>query len=172
MRLFSIFAIFILLFSCRQQSIENDYLIRVVQGANDEFDAPAGYVNVHGDTVIHIGKYLHCYTDTLKHLAVVMKKDGDLIAIDKNDRELFQVFRYDNGPDYMAEGLFRIMKDGKIGYADSQGHIIIKPQFGCAYPFENGRARVSLNCKSVTIDEHSEWQSSEWFYIDKHGEKL
>lgn len=165
-------SIYMLLLSCRPQSSDTHYFIRVVRGPADEFGAPAGYVNLAGDTVIAVGKYLHCYTDTLKNFAIVMKKDGELAAIDKLDQELFQVFSYDNGPDYPADGLFRIMKNGKIGYADSLGKIIIEPQFACAFPFENGRARVTLDGRVRPKDEHMEWQSEGWFYIDRQGKKL
>ena len=50
-------------------------------------------------------------------------------------KELFYVFKYDNGPDYIQEGLFRIMnEDGLVGFADSLGNVVIKPQFKFAYP--------------------------------------
>ena len=45
-------------------------------------------------------------------------------------KNFFYVFKYDNGPDYIQEGLFRIMnEDGLVGFADSLGNVVIKPQF-------------------------------------------
>ena len=82
------------------------------------------------------------------------------------------MFPFDNGPDYAADGLFRIMTNNKIGYADeATGKVIIKPQFDCAFPFENGVAKVGLNCTTHSDGEHSYWTSDNWFYIDKKGKK-
>ena len=59
-----------------------------------------------------------------------------------------KVFRFDNGPDYTSDGLFRILVENKIGYADSAtGKIVINPQFECAWPFEHGVAKVSVDCE-------------------------
>ncbi len=101
-----------------------------------------------------------------------MKKGGECIAVDKNDRELYGVFWFDNGPDYFSEGLFRIKKDGKIGYANKIGIIIIQPQFDCAFPYKNGKAKVSNDCKAIPDGENNRWESEKWFYIDKTGKKL
>ena len=51
------------------------------------------------------------------------------------------------------------------------GAIVIKPQFDCALPFENGVAEVSTNCKTETEGEHSTWVSDHWEYIVKTGKK-
>ena len=48
-------------------------------------------------------------------------------------------FRYDNGPDYVREGLYRIVDDrGRMGYADESGRVVIAPRFAFAHPFEGG----------------------------------
>lgn len=149
-------------------SDQKDYLFKI---CNPSDEAECGYVNSRGDTVIAIGKYEYCFTDTLEHMAIVLKKSGELMAIDRQERELFEVLWYDNGPDYFADGLIRIKKNGNIGYADEKGRVVIAPQFGCAFPFQNGRARVAMACKTVQEGEHSRWESEEWFYIDKSGRK-
>ncbi len=155
---------------CSRQ-VQDTYLIKI---HSDETSAPGacGYINTAGDTVIALGTYLFCYTDTLKNFAIVMKKDGSLIAIDKTNTKLFDVYKYDNGPDYISEGLFRILKNGKIGYANRNGTIVIEPRFSCALPFKNGRAKVSLDCKQITEGEHSRWESEHWFYIDLKGHQI
>jgi predicted alpha/beta superfamily hydrolase len=97
--------------------------------------------------------------------------NGKWVIRDSKKKVLYDIFPYDNGPDYPVEGLFRVVKDGKIGYADEQTYaIIIIPQFDCAYPFENGQAKVSNNCKTVKDGEHSIWTSDSWQYVDKKGE--
>ncbi|MBK7871524.1 MAG: WG repeat-containing protein [Saprospiraceae bacterium] len=164
--LFSLIA-FIL---CCQNS--NDYLIKVYEGEFDEIGVKSGYINLRGDTVIALGKYYYCYTDTLKNFAVVKKHDGTCIGIDKNDNELYEVYWYDNGPDYIVDGLFRIIKNNKIGYANEDGAIIIPPQFECATPFENGKAQVTYNCELVKDGEHTKMESDSWFLIDTKGNKI
>lgn len=140
----------------------------------NEEEGSCGYVNSENDTIIPIGKYLVCYTDTLINFAIVLTKNYDLIGIDAKENVLYSVFFYDNGPDYISEGLFRIEKDGLIGYANELGEIIIQPQFSCASPFENGLAQVSFNCEKKYEDggEHWWWESKEWFYINKEGERV
>lgn len=97
-----------------------------------------------------------------------MDEDATCYAIDRNENVLCNIFWYDNGPDYVSEGLFRIVVEEKIGYADATtGEIIIEPQFSCAYPFENGVAKVTYDCTTVQMDEHTIWNSNNWFFIDK-----
>ena len=154
--------------SCKQAN-NNDYLILVTDSVNERY----GYKNLNGDTIIALGKYAMCYTDTLKNYAIVLKPESGFVAIDKNDKVLYTVFPFDNGPDYSSEGIFRIIENGKIGYADIlTGKIIIKPQFKCAHPFENGKAKVSNDCEIKAEGEHSSWESNQWFYIDKDGKKV
>ena len=95
-----------------------------------------------------------------------------LRTIDRKQNILYKVFPFDNGPDYVSEGFFRILKDNKIGYADAAtGKVAIKPQFDCAFPFENGFAKVSTNCSTQSAGQHKVWTSNNWFYIDRKGKK-
>jgi hypothetical protein len=146
-----------------------DYLISF----NDTIKDQWGYKNQNGEIVIPSGKYLRCFTDTFKTYAIVVKPNSGFIAIDRQEKNLYEVFPFDNGPDEPSEGLFRIMLDKKIGYADSAtGKVVIMPQFDCAWPFENGVAEVSTDCKTQPDGEHSIWVSDNWFYIDKTGKKV
>lgn len=133
------------------------------------------YLNQHGDTVVPFAQYALSYSDTIIHFGIVSTtrpQKPQLIAIDAKGKEMFQVYFYDNGPDYLSEGLFRIEQNGKIGYADSVGNIIIRPQYACAEAFHEGKAKVSYECSLKQVDEHSEMQSDTWFYITKTGEKV
>ncbi|MFH1298093.1 MAG: WG repeat-containing protein [Bacteroidota bacterium] len=90
-------------------------------------------------------------------------------AIGNKGNFLFEVFPYDNGPDYPSEGLIRIRENGKIGYADLHGNIVISPSFEFAYPFRGG---VALICAEGALEEegeHSVWKESKWGAIDKTG---
>lgn len=56
----------------------------------------------------------------------------------------YEAFQYDNGDDYVSEGLYRIVdRKGRIGYADETGKTVIRPRFAFGYPFEGGKAKVT-----------------------------
>lgn len=100
----------------------------------------------------------------------IIEKDQKWVVVDEQKTVLYDVYLYDNGPDAPVDGLYRIVKNGKIGYADaSTNAIVIEPQYDCAYPFENGKAKVSTNCKTVQEGDHSIWESDAWQLIDKTG---
>ncbi len=108
--------------------------------------------------------------NTTSALTMEQTADGKWVILDGQKTALYEVFIYDNGPDYEAEGLIRVVKNGKIGYADAKTYaIVIEPQFDCAFPFENGKAKVSNQCKMVKDGEHSIWESDAWQYVDKAG---
>lgn len=147
-------------------------LLKVNKGEYDEPGVETGYVNLKGDTVIPMDRYAYCYTDTLETFAVVMKHSGECVAIDRKGEELFGVYWYDNGPDPLSDGLFRIIKNDRIGYADDEGRIVIEAQYKCATPFENGRAKVAYRCTKTPDGEYTVMESSKWFYIDKNGKRV
>jgi hypothetical protein len=138
-----------------------------VQNADEE----CGYINSKGDTIVPIGKYLLCQDSIIKTIGFVYGNKG-IFCINTQGKELFEVFNYDNGPDIASNGLFRIVKDGKIGYANTKGQIVIQPQFRCAWPFEKGKAQVSYNCNIVQEGEIKLWKEGDWFYIDKTGKRI
>lgn len=120
-----------------------------------EVGVPVCYLNERGDTIVPYGKYRYCQTDTIKKIGFVYEnkpKDARIICINDAGKELFYVFKYDNGPDYIQEGLFRIMnEDGLVGFADSLGNVIIEPQFKFAYPFKGGKTKVTLEGEQKEI---------------------
>ena len=103
-------------------------------------------------------------------LVMEQVSDGKWVIMNSKKMALYAVFVYDNGPDYAADGLIRVVKNSKIGYADAKTYeIVIEPQFDCAYPFENGKAKVSTKCQTVKEGEYSVWKSDTWQYVDKNG---
>lgn len=166
---FTTFLLLVGLTNCGQVSKDTDYLLAFNDTLKDEY----GYKNQNGDTVIAQGKYPFCFTDTFRTFAIVAKPNFGFVAIDRQENVLYKIFPYDNGPDYASDGLFRVLKDNKIGYADATtGLIVIKPQFDCAWPFDNGIAKVSIDCKTQADGEHTTWLSDNWYYIDKVGHKV
>ncbi|MEM9885545.1 MAG: WG repeat-containing protein [Bacteroidota bacterium] len=86
-----------------------------------------------------------------------------MISFRTNENTLYEIFPFDNGPDYLKEGRFRIVRNGKIGYANKFGEIVIPCQFDFAYPFSNGYAKVSKNCRPVKKHDHYIWESKSLF---------
>jgi WG containing repeat len=103
-------------------------------------------------------------------LKMVQTHDGKWVIKNRKKKILYEVFPFDNGPDYPSEGLIRVVKNGKIGYANAKTYtLVITPQFDCAFPFENGKAKVSNHCKTTKDGEHNIWTSDTWQYLDKKG---
>ena len=142
--------------------------LRLVQRPADDACA---YVSVAGDTVIPFGRYAMAATEQFDKVALVLPSGGDWVGIDRQERVLFHPFLFDNGPDYPAEGVLRIVNAaGLIGYADTAtGRVVLPPQYEAAFPFEQGRARVGRRCRVVREGEHSYWDCAAWQYIDHKG---
>lgn len=144
-----------------------------------EVGVPVCYLNERGDTIVPYGKYRFCQTDTIWNIGFVYgnRPNARIVCIDNQGKELFNVFKYDNGADYVREGLFRITDDkGLIGFADTVGNIVIKPLFKFAFPFKNGKAKVTFSGESKDVPgsngEKHYWDSPDWYYIDKNGKML
>ena len=133
------------------------------------------YLNERGDTIVPYGKILYCGWDSIAPIGVVMEPSGGMMVMDVSGRLLYGVVTIDNlMPDGLSEGVFRIVdSNGRMGYADAFGNIVIPPQFLWAEPFENGKALVTCTGHiRENIEEHSWWVSDDWFYINKKGERI
>ncbi|WP_010301591.1 WG repeat-containing protein [Candidatus Odyssella thessalonicensis] len=73
-------------------------------------------------------------------------KDGTYYRMDLNGNLKFESVFYDNGWDYYEEGLARFLKDGKVGFHDKKGNIVIPPSYDFAKYFEKGVAIVCNGC--------------------------
>lgn len=85
-----------------------------------------------------------------------------------------QPYMYDNGPDFVVEGMYRIIdEEGKMGFANVKGQVVIKPQFAFVFPFKNGVAKATFEGISREVKgsrgEYHYWDSPSWFYIDQKG---
>ncbi|MDC2165500.1 WG repeat-containing protein [Bacteroides thetaiotaomicron] len=137
----------------------------------DKDETFSGYVNANGEVIIPAGKYDNIFTPEFDKIAfVTIKGKKGVYAIDRNEKILFQVYNPEYGPDDISNGLFRIIQNNKIGFANMNGQIVIKPQFQFIYSFnENGFA---IFCEQGT------WHTPEvginvikgkWGAIDKKG---
>jgi WG containing repeat len=75
----------------------------------------------------------------------LLNKSGDFVSPLRDKRTANLAIRY-------SEGVGVIVKDGKWGYVDLSGNLVIIPTFQYAGDFEFGLARVKLNGKYFFID--------------------
>ena len=135
-------------------------------------DATLGYVDSSGKVIIPAGKYPYLFTDVFDKIAFVLLKDKKgVYAIDRSEKVLFQVCSFELGPDIISNGLSRIIENGKIGFANMNGKIVIKPNWGFIFPFqENGLAIFCEKGNWIWIDkEHRKFSGGKWGAMDTKG---
>lgn len=139
----------------------------------NSFDT-CGYVDRNGVYRIPRGKYWPCYTDTFRSMAIVSMPYRGFVAIDRNEKILFDVFGFDNAPDEVSEGLFRICKDTLVGYATPEGKIAILPKYRFAMRFSEGLAAFSWVGTSEwdKSHEHQSIRNAKFGYINGKGEVI
>lgn len=137
----------------------------------EDVNATLGYVDSSGKVVIPAGKYPYIFTAEFDKIAFVLLKDRKgVYAIDRNEKILFQVCSYEIGPDIVSNGLFRIIENGKIGFANMNGEIVIKPRFQFVYPFqENGFAIFCENGTWSMLDKYIPVIKGKWGVINRQG---
>ena len=97
------------------------------------------------------------------------------LVVGCRSNQAFLAYQVDNGDDYFSDGLQRIIdKDGKIGFRDSIGMVVIAPRYAFAFPFNDGYAKVADTGHTEAVDESGEyhhWVSDSWYYIDHAGNR-
>jgi WG containing repeat len=106
--------------------------------------------------------------DSLGHASVFA--DSQWIMIDKEGVIILAgIAAADNGPDYTSDNRMRFRKDGKWGYANENGVVIIPAIFDGAMPFEDGIASVCVGCKVNYEGEYMLFDGGRKFSIDTLG---
>ncbi len=101
-------------------------------------------------------------------LAAVVDGQG-WAYIDPTGRVVIRPFVVDNGPDYFEEGLARFRADGKIGFFNKSGRVVIQAKYAFARPFSGGLAAVCDSCKEVREAEHTVVAGGKWGFINTRG---
>ncbi|MDP4170803.1 MAG: WG repeat-containing protein, partial [Bacillota bacterium] len=101
-----------------------------------------GYLNRWGKEVIPLE--FESGNDFIEGKAIVKFKKGEFGLINLTGKMLYS-YTYSN-VDHFGDGMLSFQKEsnGKYGYMDEQGHILISPMFSWAEPFINGRAIVNM----------------------------
>jgi|ERR1700733_14953100 hypothetical protein len=79
---------------------------------------------------------------------------------------------FDNGADTFHDGLVRFVRNGKYGFADHKGKIVIAAVYDGAMNFDGGRARVCDGCTLKCSEpgcEHSSFVGGRWLQISTKG---
>lgn len=129
-------------------------------------------LNSKGDTLKQLTKHSYnlCFTNEFENFAVfgIRGKQG-WFAIDTDEKILFEIHnRYlsEISPDFIVEGKIRIIENGKVGFADQRGRIIIKPKFESVTEFSNGFAIIAENCRKVPCHNEKEHSDCQHFSIE------
>lgn len=90
---------------------------------------------------------------------------------DKKGNFLYRPFLYDNGADYFAEGVRRFVKNGKVGFVDRNGTIIIEAKHDFVSPFNYGYAAFCDGCDwEKNNEEHKAIVGGTWGVLNLKGE--
>ncbi|WP_109829354.1 WG repeat-containing protein [Reichenbachiella versicolor] len=150
-------------------------LLAVTKEGYLQYGIDVAYINSAGDTILPFGQYAYFGTDTLEYYATVMEHPNDStygrqVGINRDGKILFDLVLYDMGPDYFNEGLTRVKRNGKMGFVNKKGEIIIPCQYDFAGYFENGSAEVTFEAREYyDLDDHLNVESDSWFCIDRKG---
>jgi hypothetical protein len=78
----------------------------------------------------------------------------------------------DNWADSFHDGLVRFVINGKYGFANREGQIVIPPIYDGAMNFEKKRAEVCSGCESALAGEYHFFTGGTWFRINTKGNVL
>jgi len=101
----------------------------------------------------------------------IKEKNAWGYVYDKKGNFLYRPFFYDNGADYFSEGVRRFVKNGKVGFADRNGTVVIEANHDFASPFNYGYAAFCDGCDwEKTDDEHKAIVGGDWGVMNFKGE--
>lgn len=160
-----------LLYTCCAYGQETtDYWLSYTDTSSGE--SLSGYKKKDG-TIAIAARYLWVDTDTFYHMAIVFDKGW--VGIDREGKVMLNPFIYDNGPDYLVEGLFRFEENGNMGFSDRNGNKVIAARYSFITPFEKGLSEYTLGGykKYDQGGEHWTWAGGyEQGYVNKAGQEF
>lgn len=92
---------------------------------------------------------------------------------DRKGEFLYKPYLFDNGADYFSEGVRRLVRNGKVGFADRNGTIVIQPKHDFVSSFNYGYASFCNGCDwEKTEDEHKSIVGGTWGVMNSKGETV
>lgn len=132
--------------------------------------------------------YLSHYTDTIPitdniiRMMDIKREQGKTAtsygdAYDRSGKLLYHPLFFDNGDDYFKEGTARCVENGKAGFVNDKGTIIIQPQWDWVSSFNYGYAHVCDGCywnysKDREHPHLAYYKNADTFYINKKGQRV
>ena len=133
---------------------------------------PRGYCAYEADGKIFVYQKALSELDFSKEgLAAIHTKPFGWLFV-RRDGTTIRTVTNDNGPDSFSEERGRYVEDGKIGFIDLSGRVIVRAQYGFATPFKNGCSRVCDDFVRVKESEYEFIRSDRWGCIGRNGELL
>ena len=118
-------------------------------------DGKWGFIDTDGNLVIPY-QWDYCSYGFCEGVAVVSNKgEGKYDVIDKEGNVSFSVVA-DYAQSYFSEGLLGIQRDGKYGFVDSTGELVIPCTWDNVNPFTAGVAKVKLGNSYFGINQKGE----------------
>lgn len=143
-----------------------------------------GFKNNKGKIII-TAQFQNIRNSEIDEELIPVLKNGKFYRMDYNGNLKFESVFYDNGWDYYEEGLARFIKDGKVGFHDKKGNIVINSRYDYASYFKKGFSIVCIGCweyypkspkfrpltNSILIQhEFSDIAGGKWGAIDSKGQ--
>lgn len=161
----------LLILSCNTSIEAQENTLNKISSSIEIEPFTTGYINNSRDTIIPIGKYSYCFTEVFDKIAFVgINGLPGVYAINKKEDVLFRVATLDNGPDPVNDGLFRIIKNNKTGFANLEGEIVIQPSFDSALPFRDGFAVVCVGGNDEKDGDYTLHVGGKWGLVNTSGE--
>lgn len=170
MKIVKILVIFVLFFSCSTQ--------RKFQIIYDQ-EKGINYIAVENEKKLKPldKKYILAFQpDKFEYFKILNGEKNNWDAIDIDGKKIFEV--PDEGykipsPAYLSEDRIRFIENGKIGFRNQNGKIIIPPKFEYAEEFNNGKSVIGEKCIHKKIDdEHYITECLKYGLINKKGKIL
>jgi hypothetical protein len=122
--------------------------------------------------------YGWAYDFTVDHVADVRDAvdNSKWYQINLSGKKLTQRHVFDNGPDYYNSGLSRFEKNGKVGFINEKGEIVVDAKYDYADPFEYS-SPITTVCEGCVVEKYKiccdiTVKGGKWTLINKKGEKV
>lgn len=130
-----------------------------------------GYVDSLGQVKIPFGNYSRCLSVQFKETALV-EYNGKRIVIDRNEKVVYEAFDADGLQDLLFEERIRVELNGKLGFVNLYGELVVPTVYDYMLPFRDGMAFVNIGAKRIIEVGQPKWEGGRWGAINKEGKLI
>ena len=127
-----------------------------------------GYKNQNNEVAIE-ARFIAA-RDFFKEGTAAVADTNGWFYIDTKGKKIIEPVMVEGQPDPFNDDLARFQADGKFGYFDKSGMIVIEAKFDKADPFSEGMAAVCTGGHYVTEEGKTRYVGGKWGYVDVNGE--